>query len=119
MVASRLKDAGYDIAAIANLIAATSETIGKWLTGSIVEDDAGDKHAIKSAMQPLIGTANEEAAFKHDGPIANADVRRTLDELTALLRAKVVDVSIPAIWDKAVEIHNRLGRLLKKGKRAA
>jgi len=119
MVASRLKGLGYDTAQVARLIQCTVNTVEKWLVSRVVEDKDGNDVAIKSATMPLVGTRQEKNAYRYDRAIANASAMRTLDEMLAMLRSGLVDVSLPAVRDKATEIHERFGALLagKKGRK--
>lgn len=118
MVASRLKAAGYDITAIAKLVNMTAARVTEWLATRTAVDENGVVRPIKAALRPLVGTRGERGALKHGGPIANANVRRTLDEMLALLRAGVVNVHDDIVREKLVEIEAALIKLLKAARAA-
>jgi hypothetical protein len=113
MVASRLKAAGYDIAAIAKLVNMAAATVTEWIITRTAVDENGVVCPVKAALRSLVGTEGEGGALEHGGPIANANVRRTLDEMLALLKAKAVNVHDKVIRGKVVEIRAELVKLLK------
>ena len=108
MIANRLMKAGYDLKGAAKLVCTTTETLNRWLISRVTDDGT----IIKSAVLPAAGTANQSNAIKHSGSIANANVRRTLDEMLAILRGNLIDVSVEAQKERAIEIHESLGELL-------
>lgn len=109
-LALRLQKAGLGKRAIAETLATPQKTLERWLLGRVT---GGNGKVVKAAMSPLIGTRDEALAVAHGGAIANANANRTLDEMLAILRAKLVDVADPMVAKKATEIHERLGKLLE------
>ena len=116
-VAVKLDAVGYDLEAMAKLIGVQGKTLSLWLTSSTVKDEDGETRPVKSAMRPLVGTKGELDALRYAGPVAKANVRQALDETLAFLKAGLVDVTVLAMQEKAVEIHERLGKLLSPKKR--
>jgi hypothetical protein len=116
MVADRLKRAGFDVVAIAKVISVQSSTVERWLVSRIVEDGDGKTVAIKGAMRGLVGTKKESNAVEYAGPVANANCRRTIDEMLAMLKSGVIDIDMPSVRDNVAEIHKLCGKLLSEHK---
>lgn len=115
MLNCRLQQDGIPIKEIAKVLAASVADLKTW-SAMISRDKDGNPIVPKSAVIPAMGTINEKDALANSGPIANANVRRTLDEMLGLLRGHLVDPTDPAIRDRVVDIHRMLGELLKKKK---
>ncbi len=117
MLVFRLKQDGIPMKEIGKVVAASIDDMKTWLA-MISRDKDSNPIAPKSAVIPAMGTINEKAALANSGPIANANVRRTLDEMIGLLRGHLVDPTDPAIRDRVLDIHRMLGEALKKKRTA-
>lgn len=111
-VAYKLKEAGFTTSAISKVLRAKPDTIVKWL-GRVVLDKDGKPVPLKSAVSNVAGTRREELTVAGQGPIANASVYRSLDEMLALLEVHAIDVSIQLVRTKVENLVMGLGKLLK------
>lgn len=112
MAVNRLKAAGYDITAVAKLLDISVARLSEWVLARTVKGKDGQYHVLKSGLTDQAGTSNQQNAIDQGGPIANASIRRTLDEMLAYLKAGTVDVSVEPVRERVVDIHGRLSELL-------
>lgn len=112
MIAERLKREGRSTKLICQCIQVLADELPKWIA-RVRTDKDGNTVVAKAAVVPALETRHEAAALRYSGPLANANVRRTLDEMLGLLNGKLIDVNEPAIRNRAENIHEHLGGLLK------
>jgi hypothetical protein len=113
LIADRLQREGRDAKMIAECIQVAAEKIGEWAQ-RVRQGDNGETVVAKAATLPAMETRNERVALQYSGPLANASVRRTLDEMLGLLNGKLVNVEEPAIRERAEKIREHLDGLLKR-----
>ena len=107
--ADRLKRMGYPISRITTIVGISLDGLREALT-RVVVNDKGEREVLKSSVAHLSGTgaAREQEAIQSQHAIANANQRRTLDEMLGLLRAKAFDLEAPGIADRLRSVRDKL-----------
>lgn len=113
MVTYRLKLIGMSIVEISKITSTTVDALKK-MESRVVENGNGNPHVLKAALASQAGTRYQKDAIKHGRAVANANVRRILDEFLATLRAHAIDPAIEDHRSRLVEIKKLVDELFAK-----